>query len=410
MGKIKYPGLCEFVQEKLKQKKDSTEIFNEACRTFNYKDRISSFRRYVNNIKYRHKDDSPNQPSNDQTIKENLPKDDVSEFLDIVSKQKNISIIDICNDLNCSPQRIDNLVSYHRSKGYDITIHEDMVMFFTDLVSSVEQVPQISETEITFGVASDLHFGSKAAQITALNEFCNICSKRGVKHIFSPGDIVAGYNVYPGQQFDLYALSAEEQEDSVIKNLPTGDFQWYMLGGNHDYAFIKKGGGHNPVLAIASKREDVHYVGFDDADIPILNGVELKLWHPSGGVPYSVSYRLQKGVEQISYSELRRIISGEKMAPTIRFVLSGHLHIQVQAMIGSIFGMQCGAFEGQTNYLKRKGLVPNIGGYIVNAELVKNGLIKNFDAKFYMFEDIEDDWRNYSHSIPKQKIVKPIFG
>jgi hypothetical protein len=410
MGKIKYPGLCEFVQEKLKQKKDSTEIFNEACRTFNYKDRISSFRRYVNNIKYRHKDDSPNQPSNDQTIKENLPKDDVSEFLDIVSKQKNISIIDICNDLNCSPQRIDNLVSYHRSKGYDITIHEDMVMFFTDLVSSVEQVPQISETEITFGVASDLHFGSKAAQITALNEFCNICSKRGVKHIFSPGDIVAGYNVYPGQQFDLYALSAEEQEDSVIKNLPTGDFQWYMLGGNHDYAFIKKGGGHNPVLAIASKREDVHYVGFDDADIPILNGVELKLWHPSGGVPYSVSYRLQKGVEQISYSELRRIISGEKMAPTIRFVLSGHLHIQVQAMIGSIFGMQCGAFEGQTNYLKRKGLVPNIGGYIVNAELGKNGLIKNFDAKFYMFEDIEDDWRNYSHSIPKQKIVKPIFG
>lgn len=409
MGKIKYPGLCEFVQEKLKQKKDSTEIFNEACRTFNYKDRISSFRRYVNNIKYRHKDDSPNQPSNDQTIKENLPKDDVSEFLDIVSKQKNISIIDICNDLNCSPQRIDNLVSYHRSKGYDITIHEDMVMFFTDLVSSVEQVPQLSDTEITFGVASDLHFGSKAAQITALNEFCNICLKRGVKHIFSPGDIVAGYNVYPGQQFDLYALSAEEQEDSVIKNLPTGDFQWYMLGGNHDYAFIKKGGGHNPILAIASKREDVHYVGFDDADIPILNGVELKLWHPSGGVPYSVSYRLQKGVEQISYSELRRIISGEKMAPTIRFVLSGHLHIQVQAMIGSIFGMQCGAFEGQTNYLKRKGLVPNIGGYIVNAELGKNGLIKNFDAKFYMFEDIEDDWRNYSHSIPKQKIIKPIF-
>ena len=409
MGRIKYPGLCEFVQEKLKQKKDSTEIFNEACRTFNYKDGISCFRRYVNNIKWRYSKNSSTQSSNDYSVKENSQKDDVSEFLDIVSKQKNISIIDICNDLNCSPQRIDNLVSYHRSKGFDITIHEDMVMFFTDLVSSVEQVPQLSDTEITFGVASDLHFGSKAVQITALNEFCNICSKRGVKHIFSPGDIVAGYNVYPGQQFDLYALSAEEQEDSVIKNLPTGDFQWYMLGGNHDYAFIKKGGGHNPVLAIASKREDVHYVGFDDADIPILNGVELKLWHPSGGIPYSVSYRLQKGVEQISYSELRRIISGEKMTPTIRFVLSGHLHIQVQAMIGSIFGMQCGAFEGQTNYLKRKGLVPNIGGYIVNAELGKNGLIKNFDAKFYMFEDIEDDWRNYKHSIPKQKILKPIF-
>ncbi len=405
MSKPKYPGLVEFVKGGIQKETDSKEMFNEAKRRFKYEGDISTFRKYINGIKIRYKDILTAALNEEPELR----FDDSEEFLNILKRQKSISMFDLCNELNCSPQRVESLVSYHRSKGFDMTIYEDIVMLNTELVASVGKVPQIAETEIIFGVASDLHFGSKAAQITALKEFVNECEKRGVKHIFCPGDIVAGYNVYPGQQFDLYALAAEEQESSVVVNLPSGDFKWYMLGGNHDYAFIKKGGGHNPLLAIASQREDVHYVGFDDADVPILNGVELKLWHPSGGVPYSVSYRLQKGAEQIAYSELRSIISGSKVAPTIRFILSGHLHIQMQAMFGSIFGMQCGAFEGQTNYLKRKGLIPNIGGYIVQAHLGNNGLLKNFDAKFIMYEEIEDDYKNYKHSIPKYKITKPIF-
>ena len=72
-------------------------------------------------------------------------------------------------------------------------------------------------------------------------------------------------------------------------------------------------------------------------------------------------------------------------------------------------GAQCGSFEGQTNYLKRKGLVPSIGGWIVKATLGLNGLLKNFEAKYYIFNEIEDDYRNYKHSIPDSKIEKPIF-
>jgi len=91
--------------------------------------------------------------------------------------------------------------------------------------------------------------------------------------------------------------------------------------------------------------------------------------------------------------------------------LAGHLHIQLQAMFGSIFGMQCGTFEGQTGFLRRLGLYPQVGGYIVKADISRNGLLRNFNAKFYMWpKQIEDDWRNYKHSIEKSKIVKPIFG
>jgi hypothetical protein len=132
--------------------------------------------------------------------------------------------------------------------------------------------------------------------------------------------------------------------------------------------------------------------------------------HPSGGVPYAISYRLQKTVEQIAYSELSGIAYGSKERPSIRFVLSGHLHIQMQAMFGSILGLQAGCFEGQTNYLKRKGLFPSIGGWIIKASLGKNGLLKNFEAKFYIFEEIIDDWENYHHTVDEEtEIGKPLF-
>lgn len=81
----------------------------------------------------------------------------------------------------------------------------------------------------------------------------------------------------------------------------------------------------------------------------------------------------------------------------------------MQALFGPIWGAQCGTFEGQTNYLKRKGLVPSIGGYIVKASLGKNGLLKSFEAKFYIFDEIEDDWKNYKHTSPEKKITKPIM-
>jgi UDP-2,3-diacylglucosamine pyrophosphatase LpxH len=336
--------------------------------------------------------------------------DPTTKFLEIVKKQKISSVIDLSNKLNCTPKRILDYVEYYRCNGYEISTNEndEYVIFSKDAVSNGIGLQQpLEDNEIIFAVISDPHFGSKACQITALNQFSEICRKKSVKYIFMPGDITAGLGVYSGQQFDLYALTVDQQQDSVILNLPTG-FEWYALGGNHDYSFIKTN-GHNPLLAIQTIRNDFHYIGFDQADVPILKGVDLKMWHPSGGVPYAVSYRLQKGIEQIAFDELTQIVRGVKESPTVRFVLAGHLHIQMQALFGSIFGMQCGSFEGQTNYLKRKGLIPAIGGWIVRAELDRHGLLKNFTAKFYVFPELKDDWKNYNHNIPEHQITTPIF-
>jgi len=411
----RYEGLVDFVLIRLREGFSSKEIYEIVKKEFEYKAKWSTFRGYLTRIAQRYevsRDNIPLRPGKSKIAerKEELPPKDYEKFLEIIKKGQLINLNEICNALDCSPKRVLELVEFYRSKGYEIIVAADKIFLSTTEVSKVEKIKQLADKEIVFGVASDIHAGSTATQWTALNEFCNILSTYyGVRHIFIPGDVVAGHNVYAGQMFDLYAISAREQEDSVIRNLPEG-FEWYALGGNHDYSFIKRGGGHNPLLAIASQREDFHYVGFDEADVPILHGVELKMWHPSGGVPYAISYRLQKGIEQITFSELQSIVRGAKEKPTIRFVLAGHLHIQMQALFGSVLGMQCGSFEGTTNYLRRKGLVPAVGGYVVEATLGKNGLLKDFRVKFYVFEEIENDWKNYKHTIELEKIQKPLFN
>jgi UDP-2,3-diacylglucosamine pyrophosphatase LpxH len=399
-----YPGLLDFVKQEILNGTSTKQIYEQASLNFNYSYPIKSFYKYVSRVK---KALTEKEISDAGETRESIEE----KFINILEKKRSVSGDELCEQLSCSPNEIFDLITQFRKKGYEIVCDDRNIILSTDITSEGEVIESpLEDKEIIFGVASDIHFGSKACQITALNEFAEICRKKGVKYIFSPGDLCAGYNVYPGQQFDLYALSAEEQEESVILNLPKG-FEWYVLGGNHDYSFIKRGGGHNCLLAIEAQRPDFHYVGFDDADIPILPGVDLKMWHPAGGAPYSYSYRLQKGIEQVVYNELANISRDFKEKPSVRFVLAGHLHIQVQAMFGSIFGMQCGTFEGQSNYLKRLGLHPQVGGYIVKADISRNGLLRNFNAKFYMWPKQDpEDWRHYKHSIDKPEIFKPIFS
>jgi len=392
--------IVDFIKKELYKGCSIRSIFNHLKDSGQYMSNYDSFRKYVFNLKKR-------DGIIENTLKIGEIDKKIIKFLD--NKKATVKMDELLDAIKCTKKQLEKALYNCKKNGYEIIIDNDFVTLSKINTRDSEKISQVSNSsEITFGIVSDPHFGSKSCQITALNEFSEIMKKEGVKYIFCPGDLVAGYEVYPGQIHDVYAISAKEQEETVLLNLPTG-FEWYVLGGNHDYSFVKRGGGYNIISVIAAKRSDVHYVGFDVATIPILNNVDLMMVHPSGGVPYSVSYRLQKNIEQITIAELQNVVRGIKDKPTIRFVLLGHLHIQMQAMFGSIWGAQCGTFEGQTNYLKRKGLIPSIGGYIVKASLGKNGLLKNFEAKFYMFDEIEDDWKSYSHSISEQKIEKPIF-
>lgn len=386
--------LLKYVLDCILENKTPKQVYQEARNVFGYQKSFETFRKYFYKVRdYKKK------------------RLESSDLLRILKERGHVKLIDLCFMFSCSPKKIEELISIERRKGHEVIV-EDEYVFLSDGSRFVEPrtiKKPLESKEIIFAVASDLHFGSKSCQITALNEFCEDCKKEGVEFIFSPGDLLAGYKVYKGQQYELYALTAEEQEWSLVTNLPKG-FTWYVIGGNHDFSFMKNGGGHNALSVVENLRNDIRYLGFTESIVPILPNVDLMMWHPRGAACYAMSYKLQKFIEQRAFQELQRIITGVKDRPTLRMILCGHYHIQLQAMFGSILGVMSGSFEGSNSLTKEKGWLPAIGGWIIKAKLKRDGSLERFRADFLSKPEIENDWKNYRHTPQNKKSLEPVFG
>lgn len=271
---------------------------------------------------------------------------------------------------------------------------------------------------ITFAVVSDPHFGSRHIQASALLRFLHLAHEDyGVTRFFWPGDLTTGYGVYRGQQNDLYAFTADDQIDSLCNTIPQWkDTQHLMLGGNHDYSFMKAS-GHNVIKAATKKRSDFIYVGFDQAEIPLVE-VEGKvvssaiLWHPSGGVPYALSYRGQKFAAEVTREELTEIVLDEKPSPTVRFVFWGHLHVADWFPYGPMEVVGPGCFEGTNGYLKQKGLRPVIRGLIVEADITEKGLVAATHIHPISFAEREEDYHAAFSPLRAREVketIEPVF-
>jgi hypothetical protein len=118
------------------------------------------------------------------------------------------------------------------------------------------------------------------------------------------------------------------------------------------------------------------------------------MWHPSGGVPYALTYRGQKFAAELAQRELVEIITGKKERPRTRFIFWGHLHVAASFPHGPIQVIGPGCFEGRNSYLKQKGLTPMIQGVVVEAKITDEGLIQEFTAHELRYVEQEDDWHN----------------
>ena len=208
-----------------------------------------------------------------------------------------------------------------------------------------------------FGAIADTHLCSCQEKLPELHTFYEICHQRGIKEIYHAGDLVSGQGVYAGQEYEIKTFGADNQVDYFCENYPKiNGITTYFITGNHDYAFTKLL-GVNIGTHIAKKRHDMKYIGTFQGDVKHNGMTLIRLVHPDGGMPYALSYRAQKYVEQIT--------SGSKP----RVLLCGHLHTQYHFIYRNIAVYGCGCFEGQTTLLARKGINPVIGGWIITIKL-----------------------------------------
>jgi hypothetical protein len=229
--------------------------------------------------------------------------------------------------------------------------------------------------ELTLAFCGDTHGGSAEERSEELNTFYDLCVTAGVTDVLHTGDITAGDRVYPGQVYELRDVGCDKQADGVVARYPQRDgITTHFITGNHDYSHWKLSGVDIGRI-FAHQRPDMHYLGRYGATVELSPGFTVYVLHQDGGVPYALSYKRQKIVEGF--------IGGSKP----RIFISGHDHQAVFFRYRNVCVYGTGCFEGQSDFLRRKGIDPQICGWIANVKLDGDGGIVRITNELVTFYD-----------------------
>lgn len=224
-----------------------------------------------------------------------------------------------------------------------------------------------------FGIVSDTHACSKYQQVTFLHSAYDYFEREGITDVLHAGDWTAGaVHMHPGMVYEMFAHGGDQQAEYVCESFPLRDgVTTHGISGNHDHSHMKSG-GVNVVKRIASERDDIEYLGMSGAYLTI-NGIRVYLHHPSGGVAYARSYRMQKIVEQFSPQNKPKIL------------ICGHWHTTcLLPMYRNVYSLAVPCLEAQTPYLVEKGLYPEIGYATLEVTYDDEGAVK-FRGEFVPF-------------------------
>lgn len=237
---------------------------------------------------------------------------------------------------------------------------------------------------IKFAIMGDTQLGSKYTQLTHLHSFYDICEREGITDVYHTGDITEGLKMRVGHEYELYAVSADDMRDDVVKNYPSRPgITTHFITGNHD-ASIYKQVGYDIGAAIANARSDMEYLGRDCALVNLTPNCTLELRHPWDGTAYALSYKIQKMIEAMESDSKPNILA------------VGHYHKAEYLFYGNVHALQTGCFQGQTPFTRGKGISVHMGGWIVTVRVDKDGHIQGFAQEFIpYYAPIKDDYKNF---------------
>ena len=225
------------------------------------------------------------------------------------------------------------------------------------LEKHLKDITHTGANHYRIALVSDTHIGAVTEDLESLHKFYKIAHEKGVTEFYHSGDITDGTGVYPGHISELKVYTGMKQVEYASANYPEiKGCKTYFITGNHDLKLMQREDIDVGPM-IASRRPDMIYLGQYEADV-YFEKAKLRLIHPDGGMPYAISYRMQKYVENIA--------GGTK--PSI--IQMGHLHQSAYMEIRNIHCFLSGSFQKQNNFLRRKGVDPQISGWIIDFDLI----------------------------------------
>jgi hypothetical protein len=131
----------------------------------------------------------------------------------------------------------------------------------------------------------------------------------------------------------------------------------HFILGNHDMSFWKRA-GINIGPKIAEARDDMFYLGVEEADI-IFKGedgrsAKVRLIHPGKGTAYAISYQIQKYIESLTGGNKPHVL------------LVGHYHkTELLPQYRNVYAVQAGTLERQTPFMRARNIAAHMGFWII---------------------------------------------
>jgi predicted phosphodiesterase len=236
----------------------------------------------------------------------------------------------------------------------------------------------IGKNHVKFGVLGDTHIGSKEYDAGLMNHAAKQFTKEGVDFVIHTGDIVDGiyYSHRPSQIYESSVLGGDAQIELAAKELKKIKEPLYFITGNHEYnTFIRNAGIEIGYHLERQLRElgktNSYFLGNAEGDIKLKSGSVVRALHPDGGTAYAISYKSQKIIESLE--------GGQK--PNV--MLIGHFHKAEYIFYRNVHTFQTATLEGQTKFMKGKGIPAMKGFWIIDLYTKQGGQVDKIVPQFY---------------------------
>jgi len=267
-------------------------------------------------------------------------------------------------------------------QGYVIAKSHSGFYIHTQMKATDKKI-EILKSKIKIGLCSDNHYGSKHQQKEYLHKFYDECEAAGITQVYNCGDICTGSpNMHKGFINNMFIHTATDQANYIVDHYPKRKgIKTHFIMGNHDASWMKDN-GFNICEYVASKRPDMIYEGDFGVYLHIgkENPIKVYLMHPDAGPSYAVSYKPQKIIEGFT----------SERKPHVLFI--GHWHQFENLFKRNVDCYQAGCFEGQTDYLKRKGIYPELGAWQIEFEISAKGIHSTRAQKFCYYVEKANDY------------------
>lgn len=292
---------------------------------------------------------------------------------------------ELSRNLKINKKTVWEIIESLQKAGYQILTPKDEEQADTKqfvlqhkLASSFRPLPlgNIFVEKRKAGFISDTHFGSLDQLFSCTKTLYEVFDEEGVEVIFHCGDWTAGEFDHPANRHKVFIPSTEGQlrflkdwHPKSSKGIVTEG-----VGGDHDAQHGSRRGLDVLRSLFAPHRSDIKYLGSLVGQTK-LGKLNIELLHPDGGAGYGLSYKSQG----ISESENRLSITRGEI---LHILALGHWHIFNTHVHNDMIVISVPCLQAQTSdYMRRKGLDPWLGGLVCEFVSDDDGYITEFSTQ-----------------------------